>query len=181
MVLGSFFFYLHLKLLLHSYSVNSLHKLNHCDSNRIRLLSSRDLWRLLLLITTGGYYYRVSQYKQFLLVQKLACWLCSANETYLYIFSVSAYRDIHCLLEKYERLCFTLTGIKIVRSNISACRTDNLRGMFLTWLHVYMVKQEVSIDDNWQLLNFCKYKIAYCISSTFEVAAPFRHTKLRVN
>lgn len=39
----SFYSYLHLKLLLHSYSVNSLHKLNHCDSNRMRLLSSTDL------------------------------------------------------------------------------------------------------------------------------------------
>lgn len=45
-----------------------------------------------------------------------------------------------------------------------------------------MVNQEVSIDDNWQLLISVIIKLlTVFISSTFEVAAPFRHIKFHVN
>lgn len=54
-----------------------------------------------------------------------------------YIFRLSAYKDTHYLFSKYELLCFMKTGIKIVMSKNSAYRTDNLRGMFLIWLHIY--------------------------------------------
>lgn len=93
----------------------------------MKLLSSRDLWRLLLQ-AQQGYYYRVSQYKQFLVVQKLACWLYSTNEIYLYIQYVC--KGIYYLFWKYELFYFINTGIKIVVSEISAYRTDNLRDMF---------------------------------------------------
>lgn len=55
----------------------------------------------------------------------------SANETYLYIQRVCI--GIYYLFEKYELFYFINTGIKIVirkMSKISACRTDNLRGVF---------------------------------------------------
>lgn len=93
----------------------------------MRLLSSRDLWRLLLQ-SQQGYYYRVTQYQQFLVVQKLACWLYSANEIYLYIQHVCI--GICYLFEKYELFYFINTGIKIVMSKIFAYRTDNLREVF---------------------------------------------------
>lgn len=50
---------------------------------------------------------------------------------------MSANRDIDYLFERNELLHFVKTGIKIIMSKISVCRTDNLRGMFLFWLYVY--------------------------------------------